>query len=108
MNLILLLTMMYENHCTIGGGYTSLHQDGHGTVDSGHTVLKGNNEVFILPRIAKKHEKQVLDVLLGGQGDPKSEDGIKAIYRLPHDEEGIIKTFTWPTMQMIQKLKELG
>jgi hypothetical protein len=99
---------LYDTCRTIGEGYTSLHQDGHGTVDSGHTILKGHNKVFILPRIAEKHENQVCDVLLGGKGDPKSKDGIKALYRLPHDEEGTIKTFKWPTMQMIQKLKDLG
>jgi hypothetical protein len=95
------------NH-TIGGGFTGLHQDGHGTVDSGHTVMQGHNEVFMLPRLQESGKIQVCDILLGGDGQNQSKVGEKALYCLPHDEVGSIQTAQWPTVEMIQKLEDLG
>lgn len=103
------LSPLSQTNHNLAGSFTSLHQDGNGTVDSGHTALEGHNEVFILPRTEEESEKiRVVDVLLGGAGDPQSKNAIQALYKLPHDEEGNLLTFEWPTVAMVQKLKDLG
>ena len=40
----------------LGGGLTQIHQDGHGTVDSGHSNLSGYNEVVMLRRLPECHK----------------------------------------------------
>ena len=40
----------------LGGRFTLIHQDGHGTVDSGHSNLSGYNEVVMLRRLPECHK----------------------------------------------------
>ena len=40
----------------LGGGFTQTHQDGHGTVDSGHSNLSGYYEVVMLRRLPECHK----------------------------------------------------
>jgi hypothetical protein len=41
------------------GSFTTLHQDGNGTVDSGHQCLAGYNEVVMLLRMPESHKKML-------------------------------------------------
>ena len=59
------------------GGFTSFHQDGHGTVDSGHTCHAGYNEVVMLRRLPDSHKRNAMKYL------PKGHD---ALYEKPHDD----------------------
>jgi hypothetical protein len=62
------------------GGFTSFHQDGHGTVDSGHTCLSGYNEVVMLRRLPEEHKVNAMDFLPAGHD---------ALFGLPHDVETV-------------------
>ena len=44
-------------YITPARAFTHLHQDGHGTVDSGHQCLTGYNEVVMLRRLDEVHMK---------------------------------------------------
>ena len=58
-------------YITPPGGRTWFHEDGNGTVDSGHQCLTGRNEVIMLRRIVDEATKlKVLHTLNGGCGDP--------------------------------------
>ena len=41
-------------YVTPPGSFTHFHQDGHGTVDSGHQCLRGRNEVCICLRVCAR------------------------------------------------------
>jgi hypothetical protein len=75
------------------GAFTQIHQDGNGTVDSGHFCYKGFNEVCMLKRGTEKEMKEAEEILVG-TGDYDSTqphyDGKK-----PH----------WPTTEAIEKCK---
>jgi hypothetical protein len=45
------------------GGFTHFHQDGQGTVDSGHLCLEGYNEVVMLRRMNDAHMDRALAIL---------------------------------------------
>jgi len=62
--------------------FTQVHQDGHGTVDSGHLCLKGYNEVVMLRRLPEGHKLNALS-LLRGEGEGTNYDGL---YGLPHGD----------------------
>ena len=63
------------------GGFTSFHQDGHGTVDSGHSCLAGYNEVVMLRRLPDEHKRNAMDYL------PEGHD---ALYEKPHDHKKVL------------------
>ena len=46
--------------------FTHLHQDGHGTVDSGYLCLSGCNEVVMLRRMTEERKKHALKILVSG------------------------------------------
>ena len=52
-------------YVTPPAAFTHFHQDGHGTVDSGHLCLNGYNEVVMLRRLTERHKKHALLVLTG-------------------------------------------
>ncbi len=79
-------------YLTPPGSFTQVHQDGHGTVDSGHLCLTGYNEVVMLRRLPERHKINAL-ALLRGEGGGEKYDGL---YGLPHDEVRI------PLMQNVQ------
>ena len=53
-------------YLTPPGSFTHLHQDGHGTVDSGHLYISGCNEVVIFRRMSEERKKHALSILLCG------------------------------------------
>lgn len=63
-----------------------MHQDGHGSVDSGHLCMRGYNEVLLMRRLPERHKSYAIDILnktLGSRYSP--------LYTLPHanaDENG--------------------
>ena len=61
--------------------FTQFHQDGHGTVDSGHLCLSGFNEVVMLRRLPERHKMHALALLKGKEGVGSRYDGL---YDLPH------------------------
>ena len=58
-----------------GGSFTSFHQDGSGAVDSGHTCLKGFNEVVMLRRLPEEHKRNAM------------KDLPSAVDDLPHNHQ---------------------
>jgi hypothetical protein len=85
-------------HTIAGGGFTGLHQDGNGTVDSGHTVLQGHNEVIVFRRTNETESREIYIEVTGVDG----------LCVLPHNTTGCIKTRQWPTVNMIANLKAKG
>lgn len=65
--------------------YTHFHQDGHGTVDSGHVCLSGYNEVVILRRLTETRKKHALFLLYGD----RNLLGYDALYGRPHGDENV-------------------
>ena len=81
---------------TPGGDFTSLHQDGNGTVDSGHCCHEGDNEVLMLQRGTDKQMKQIKTILVGDSCyDPTAAHGNGA--KPP-----------WPTAAQIEKCGDVG
>jgi hypothetical protein len=75
-------------YITPPASFTHFHQDGHGTVDSGHLCIKGYNEVVMLRRLTERHKKHALWILTGDRenvatSDPKYFDGL---YSEPHGD----------------------
>jgi hypothetical protein len=81
-------------YVTPPASFTHFHQDGHGTVDSGHLCLSGYNEVVILRRLTERHKKHALVILTGDvdvekkkpnmQDPPTYYDGL---YEEPHADK---------------------
>ena len=68
------------------GGFTQFHQDGHGTVDSGHLCLEGYNEVVMLRRMDEVHKEHALHFLKCNERREGSELQYDALYGLPHHD----------------------
>jgi hypothetical protein len=83
-----------------GGGYTQVHQDGHGTVDSGHSNLSGYNEVVILRRLPECHKLNACDMVPALEGGRREHQAMNMLYRLPHDDRD--DKPNWPTMKTIE------
>lgn len=67
-------------YLTPGGGFTQLHMDGHGTVDSGHTCINGFNEVIMLRRLDEDHVTNACRMV------PTVGDGeFNALFHQAHD-----------------------
>lgn len=75
-------------YMTPPGSFTHFHQDGHGTVDSGHQCLAGYNEVVMLRRMSNDRKHHSLEILNGnlGRDDERSYD---ALYGLPHGDANV-------------------
>ncbi|KAL9189365.1 hypothetical protein ACHAXT_009040 [Thalassiosira profunda] len=80
--------------------FTHFHQDGHGTVDSGHLCLSGYNEVVMLRRLTERHKCHALN-LLTGTSEPHS-----TLYGLPH-RDGLGTQPGWPSKAAIEKCKSM-
>ena len=78
----------------IGGGYSDIHEDGYGTVDSGHINLHGYNEIVILRRLPDIHKINAARRL-----------GVKTMETLPHDRVTPLK---WPTTKDIEWFDLIG
>lgn len=94
----------------VGGGYTQVHQDGHGTVDSGHSNLSGFNEVVMLRRLPECHKLnacRMVPALEVPQNGAQSEAQAKnMLYRMPHDD-GRDDHPKWPTQETIDAWAEM-
>ena len=86
-------------YVTPPGTFTHFHQDGHGTVDSGHQCLRGSNEVVMLRRLDEPNKRRALRVLCG------AAPGYDALYGKPHDSGA---KPPWPTKSQIDELRALG
>jgi hypothetical protein len=82
-------------YITPPGAFTKFHQDGHGTVDSGHQCLRGYNEVVMLRRLTETHKINAIRIL---NGKDSSIDEYDALYGLPHAEKFVrcITSFSRP------------
>lgn len=56
--------------------WTQFHQDGNGTVDSGHQCLAGRNRVIMLRRLENETDKRVALRILSGSADNDGGDGV--------------------------------
>ena len=96
-------------YITPPASFTHFHQDGHGTVDSGHLVISGYNEVVILRRLTERHKRHALWLLTGRESEasnanPEYFDGL---YSEPHGDR-LGEKPPWPTSKMILKCKDMG
>ena len=91
----------------LGGGFTQTHQDGHGTVDSGHSNLSGYNEVVMLRRMPECHKLNACALIpqLGDDCNPTNQ-AVNMLYQLPH-ADGWNDSPQWPTTETIKSLENL-
>ena len=68
-------------YVTPPASFTAFHQDGHGTVDSGHVCLSGYNEVIMLRRMPEENKLHAMSIL---NGDKDGEGSYNTLYGLPH------------------------
>jgi len=92
-------------YITPPGSFTHFHQDGHGTVDSGHVCLSGYNEVVMLRRLPERHKRHALRFLTGSYKNPR-EHTFEALYNLPHGD-GLGDKPRWPDNEALQKCNEM-
>ncbi|CAN0416017.1 unnamed protein product, partial [Discosporangium mesarthrocarpum] len=79
---------------------THFHQDGHGTVDSGHQCIAGRNLVVMLRRMSAVNKKRAMAILCS----EATKFEYDALYGLPHspgEKPG------WPTDSQIAALQEV-
>ncbi|CAN0539365.1 unnamed protein product, partial [Ectocarpus sp. 12 AP-2014] len=71
-------TFMGPNlYITPPGSWTQFHQDGNGTVDSGHQCLAGRNRVIMLRRLDREEDKRAaLRMLAGGEEETAAETNV--------------------------------
>lgn len=70
--LLLLLLLLMMMTMISDASWTRFHQDGNGTVDSGHQCLAGRNRVIMLRRLDNEEDKHAaLNILSGGAGGGK-------------------------------------
>lgn len=62
-------------YITPPGTFTRFHQDGFGTVDSGHLCMAGYNEVVMFRRLPRGHDRNALNI----KGS--------SLYELPHADK---------------------
>ena len=62
-------------YLTPGGSFTCFHQDGQGTVDSGHSCIKGYNEVVMLRRLPEAEKFSAMNY-----------HRLNPLHNLPHDQ----------------------
>ena len=94
-------------YVTPPASFTHFHQDGHGTVDSGHICLSGFNEVVMLRRMPEQHKKRALYIL--NEGDKrkgKNRSTYDGLYGFPHGD-GLGEKPLWPSHDAIQECREM-
>jgi len=87
-------------YMTPGGSFTAVHQDGFGTVDSGHLCLSGFNEVVMLRRMPENHKGNALRLLYG-------ETSYDPLHELPHGDLLGTKP-KWPTKLGIELCRKMN
>jgi hypothetical protein len=93
----------------LGGGFTQMHQDGHGTVDSGHSNLSGYNEVVMLRRLPECHKQKACQLIpsQANDGTLQKKQALNILYRLPHDD-GRNDKLLWPEKSTVESWQKLG
>eukprot|EP01052_Picozoa_sp_SAG31_P038298 SAG31_NODE_5090_length_2748_cov_29.337197_3_plen_437_part_01 len=83
----------------VDSGRTWFHEDGNGTVDSGHQCLSGQNEVIMLRRVTDEPTRlNVLHTLNAGEDLDSAR---------PHDDtEPAVATKQWPTEGTLRHLRD--
>lgn len=87
---------------------TPFHEDGFGSIDSGHLCLSGYNEVIILRRLdgkARRKAAKILGVTLDRRPNVDQQSNVSDDHGETSEEENM---FQWPTNKTIQELEELG
>ena len=93
-------------YVTFSASFTHFHQDGHGTVDSGHTCLSGYNEVVMLRRMPEEHKERAL-YILNDQKNKKKRSKYDGLYGLPHGD-GLGDKPDWPTVDAIEECRRMN
>lgn len=93
-------------YMTPPGSFTHFHQDGYGTVDSGHQCLAGYNEVVMLRRMSNDRKHHSLEILNGnaGRDDKRLYD---ALYGEPHSDANGEKP-PWPSPEAIEECRRMN
>jgi len=91
-------------YVTPPASFTHFHQDGHGTVDSGHLCISGFNEVVMLRRLTERHKKHALWILSGKKPGGFHFDGL---YSMPHGD-GLGEKPSWPKTEWIDECRKMG
>jgi hypothetical protein len=96
-------------YITPPASFTHFHQDGHGTVDSGHLVISGYNEVVLLRRLTERHKRHALWLLTGFKehANKATQTFLDGLYSEPHSD-GLGEKPKWPTTDRIQMCQEMG
>jgi hypothetical protein len=86
-----------------------MHQDGHGTVDSGHSNLSGYNEVVMLRRLPECHKRKACQLIPteATDGTSRKQQAQNILFRLPHDD-GRNDKLLWPKVATIEAWKQSG
>lgn len=82
-------------YATPPGAFTWFHQDGNGTVDSGHQSLTGLNEVIMLQRLGEEQKQAALTALADGHAY-----GLRTKAHEGDEKPG------WPSQQVMNTLKD--
>ena len=107
--LALILVCIWSKRIFIGikgGGYTQIHQDGHGTVDSGHTCICGFNEIIISRRLPEQHKLRACSMIPSRESVGPEQQAKNMLYRLPHDDGREDKP-SWPTKASIDEMNKM-
>ena len=94
------VVLLFTGTFAAGGGYTQVHQDGHGTVDSGHSNLSGYNEVVMLRRLPECHKRNACQMVPAPESRQSTAQAQNILYKLPHDD-GREDHLNWPTQETI-------
>lgn len=86
-----------NGYFTFPGGFTLLHLDGFGTVNSSHSSYWGDNEVIILRRLPLDHKLNAVSIMGGGY------DGV---FGKPHCESQVLRP-GWPTVNTMDEWKRM-
>jgi hypothetical protein len=101
------LTFLWTN--ITGGGFTQMHQEGQGTVDSGCTMLSGYTEVVMLRRLPECHKKKACQLIPSETTDLslRKQQALNVLYRLPCDY-GHNNKLMWPETGTVEAWEKLG
>jgi len=77
-------------YITPPSAFTHFHQDGFGTVDSGHLCLAGYNEIVMLRRLPLYHKVKAMNILTSRyfSNDPTMPQ-YDGLHKLPHGSDNV-------------------
>lgn len=98
--------------------FTKMHQDGAGTVDSGHVCLSGYNEVLMLRRLPEAHKKYAMSTYtayneVGSRNSKRSSQKRKKnnaynpLDDFPHND-GFDSMPSWPTKDIVKHWRSMN